>query len=115
MSQSNESDRFMSTTIKDDSSEQISEVKLRPRNFNEFIGQKNIVENISIMVDSAKIRQSALDHILLSGPPGLGKTSLAYLIADAVGSQLHVISGPAIEKKGDLAAILTNLNKHYDY
>ena len=60
MSQSNESDRFMSMTIKDDSSEQISEVKLRPRNFNEFIGQKNIVENISIMVDSAKIRQSAL-------------------------------------------------------
>ena len=111
MSQSYESDRFMSTTMKDDSSEQISEVKLRPRNFNEFIGQKNIVENISIMVDSAKIRQSALDHILLSGPPGLGKTSLAYLIADAVGSQLHVISGPAIEKKGDLAAILTNLNK----
>ena len=111
MSQSYENDRFMSTTVKEDSSEKISEVKLRPRNFNEFIGQKNIVENISIMVDSAKIRQSALDHILLSGPPGLGKTSLAYLIADAVGSQLHVISGPAIEKKGDLAAILTNLNK----
>jgi holliday junction DNA helicase RuvB len=106
-----ENDRFMSTSLNNEQSEERSEVKLRPQNFDEFIGQKNIVENISIMVDSAKIRESALDHILLSGPPGLGKTSLAYLISGAVDSQLHVISGPAIEKKGDLAAILTNLNK----
>ena len=104
-------DRFMSTEGLSDEREQIAEIKLRPQNFDEFIGQKNIVNNISIMVDSAKLRKSAIDHILLSGPPGLGKTSLAYLIAGAIGSQLHVISGPAIEKKGDLAAILTNLNK----
>jgi len=111
MSQEFEGNRFMSTSLNNDNVEEQTEVKLRPQNFSEFIGQKNIVENISIMVDSAKIRESALDHILLSGPPGLGKTSLAYLISGAVGSQLHVISGPAIEKKGDLAAILTNLNK----
>lgn len=111
MSQEFENSRFMSTKLNNDYAEEQNEVKLRPQNFSEFIGQKNIIENISIMVDSAKIRGSALDHILLSGPPGLGKTSLAYLISGAVGTQLHVISGPAIEKKGDLAAILTNLNK----
>jgi len=104
-------DRFMSSSLNAEKKESSAEVRLRPRNFDEFIGQKNIVENISVMVDSAKIRTTALDHILLSGPPGLGKTSLAYLIAGEIGTQLHVISGPAIEKKGDLAAILTNLNK----
>lgn len=104
-------DRFLSTETKNDGSEAQVEVKLRPQNFREFIGQKNIVNNINIMVDSAKLRGSAIDHILLSGPPGLGKTSLAYLLAGSIGSQLHVISGPAIEKKGDLAAILTNLNR----
>lgn len=85
------------------------ELKLRPQNFDEFIGQKKIVQNIEIMVKSANLRNSGLDHILLSGPPGLGKTSLAMLIAGEMGTKLHVISGPAIEKKGDLAAILTNL------
>jgi len=69
-----------------------------------------VIENIEVMVHSAKIREEAMDHALLSGPPGLGKTSLAMIISKALGSQLHVISGPAIEKKGDLAAILTNLN-----
>lgn len=85
------------------------EVILRPVDFSEYIGQKKVVQNINVMVESAKIRNSAMDHVLLSGPPGLGKTSLAMLIAKALGSELHVISGPAIEKKGDLAAILTNL------
>lgn len=85
------------------------EVILRPVDFSEYIGQKKVVQNINVMVESAKIRNSAMDHALLSGPPGLGKTSLAMLIAKALGSELHVISGPAIEKKGDLAAILTNL------
>lgn len=82
---------------------------LRPGDFTEYIGQSNVVENIRVMVESALIRKEAMDHILLSGPPGLGKTSLAMIIAEALGSELHVISGPAIEKKGDLAAILTNL------
>jgi Holliday junction DNA helicase RuvB len=86
------------------------EVLLRPVDFSEYIGQRKVVQNIDVMVESAKIRNQAMDHALLSGPPGLGKTSLAMLIAKALGSELHVISGPAIEKKGDLAAILTNLN-----
>lgn len=85
------------------------EVLLRPENFSEYIGQKKIVQNIDIMVESARKRHQSMDHVLLSGPPGLGKTSLAMIISKALGSELHVISGPAIEKKGDLAAILTNL------
>lgn len=85
------------------------EVFLRPDNFLEYIGQKKVVENINVMVESAKLRDHSMDHVLLSGPPGLGKTSLAMIISKAMGTQLHVISGPAIEKKGDLAAILTNL------
>lgn len=83
--------------------------RLRPVNFTEFIGQKLVVSNIDIMVQSAKKRMAAMDHALFSGPPGLGKTSLAMLVAEELGSELHLISGPAIEKKGDLAAILTNL------
>lgn len=86
------------------------EVLLRPLNFDEYIGQRKVVKNIEVMVESARIRNTAMDHALLSGPPGLGKTSLAMIVAKALGSELHVISGPAIEKKGDLAAILTNLN-----
>jgi holliday junction DNA helicase RuvB len=92
-------------------SEQGHEVKLRPQNFSEFIGQRQVVENISVMVKSAQLRHEAMDHVLLSGPPGLGKTSLAMIIAEALGSQLYVISGPAIERKGDLAAIITNLQE----
>lgn len=85
------------------------ENQLRPTNFEQYIGQKKVVDNINVMVGSAKLREQAMDHVLLSGPPGLGKTSLAMIIAKSLDSQLHVISGPAIEKKGDLAAILTNL------
>jgi Holliday junction DNA helicase RuvB len=85
------------------------EAQLRPQNFSEFIGQKKVVENIDLMVKSALVRKSAMDHVLLSGPPGLGKTSLAMLISKSLGSELHLVSGPAIEKKGDLAAVLTNL------
>jgi Holliday junction DNA helicase RuvB len=85
------------------------EVLLRPTDFTEYVGQKKVVQNVDVMVESAKIRNAAMDHALLSGPPGLGKTSLAMIIAKSIGSELHVISGPAIEKKGDLAAILTNL------
>jgi Holliday junction DNA helicase RuvB len=85
------------------------EVQLRPQNFTEFIGQDRVVENVDLMVKSALARKAAMDHVLLSGPPGLGKTSLAMLISKALGSELHLVSGPAIEKKGDLAAVLTNL------
>jgi Holliday junction DNA helicase RuvB len=85
------------------------EAQLRPQNFSEFIGQNKVVENIDLMVKSALVRKAAMDHVLLSGPPGLGKTSLAMLISKSLGSELHLVSGPAIEKKGDLAAVLTNL------
>ena len=100
-------ERFLSTEKKRHDVEH--DTKLRPADFTEYIGQKRVVENIDLMVKSAIKRTAAMDHVLLSGPPGLGKTSLAMIIADAIGSELHVISGPAIEKKGDLAAILTNI------
>lgn len=99
--------RIVDPSVKDE--EQRAEESLRPSNFDQYIGQKKIVDNILVMVGSAKMRSQAMDHVLLSGPPGLGKTSLAMIIAKELGSNLHVISGPAIEKKGDLAAILTNL------
>jgi Holliday junction DNA helicase RuvB len=100
-------DRFVGNQLKANDIEH--ETKLRPQNFDEYIGQKRVVENIDLMVKSALKRNAAMDHVLLSGPPGLGKTSLAMIIAQTIGSELHVISGPAIEKKGDLAAILTNI------
>lgn len=103
-----DSERLMTGEVQSEETRQ--EVLLRPNNFDEYVGQRKVVKNIEVMVESAKIRQTAMDHALLSGPPGLGKTSLAMLVAKALGSELHVISGPAIEKKGDLAAILTNLN-----
>src|SRR6476619_9542 len=101
------SERIVSNELNTIDKEQ--EVQLRPQNFSEFIGQKKVVDNIDLMVKSALVRKTAMDHVLLSGPPGLGKTSLAMLIAKGLGSELHVVSGPAIEKKGDLAAVLTNL------
>lgn len=92
-------------------SHELDESRLRPSDFSEFIGQKRVVENIELMVKSALKRNTAMDHVLLSGPPGLGKTSLAMIMAKELNSELHVISGPAIEKKGDLAAVLSNLEK----
>lgn len=85
------------------------EAELRPSAFSEYVGQIKVIQNIKVMVDSANLRSQAMDHCLLSGPPGLGKTSLAMLIAKELNSEMHLISGPAIEKKGDLASILTNL------
>jgi len=102
-------ERFISP--KEIPSDKCIDTGLRPKSFQEFIGQKKIVNNIEVMVKSAKIRKKAMDHVLFSGPPGLGKTSLALLISNELGSDLQVISGPAVEKKGDLAAILTNLNE----
>lgn len=100
--------RFVSSEVRSDS-ETTHDNKLRPNSFDEYIGQKRVVENIELMVGSAMTRNHAMDHVLLSGPPGLGKTSLAMIITSSLKSELHVVSGPAIEKKGDLAAILTNL------
>jgi len=84
---------------------------LRPKYISEFIGQEKIVENLSIFINSAKKRNEPLDHVLLSGPPGLGKTCLAEIIANEIGVNFKITSGPAIERTGDLAAILTNLEK----
>lgn len=85
------------------------EPALRPRSFDEYAGQRGVKERLRVAVRAASMRQEALDHVLLSGPPGLGKTTLAAIIAQELGVQLHSTSGPAIEKKGDLAGILTSL------
>lgn len=87
------------------------DVSLRPPAFSEFIGQEKVKERILLMLAAAKQRGDVLDHVLLSGPPGLGKTTLANLIARAAGTQLHTTSGPQIEKAGDLAGVLTNIQK----
>ncbi len=89
--------------------EDIDETSLRPRKLSEYIGQRKVKENLSVFIEAAKRRKEALDHVLLYGPPGLGKTTLAGIIAAELGVSLRVTSGPAIEKAGDLAAILTNL------
>ena len=87
------------------------DLSLRPPAFSEFRGQEKIKDRLMLMVEAAKQRDDVLDHILLSGPPGLGKTTLANIIANAVGCRIHTTSGPQIEKAGDLAGVLTNLEK----
>ena len=92
--------------------EDMWQYSLRPKYFNEYIGQREAKDNLNIYIQATKQRGEALDHVLLYGPPGLGKTTLAGIIANELGVNFRITSGPAIEKAGDLAAILTNLDEH---
>lgn len=97
------------STHDDDSDEQIIEITLRPQNFDDYIGQERLKKNLRLAIDAAKKRGEPIDHVLLYGPPGLGKTTMASVIANEMGVGLRITSGPAIERAGDLASILTNL------
>src|SRR5438445_2817687 len=87
------------------------EQSLRPRRLTEFVGQDRIKEQLAISLDAAKGRDEALDHVLLVGPPGLGKTSLAFIVREELGVGIRCVAGPALERKGDMAAILTSLEE----
>ncbi len=91
------------------SEDKSTDTTLRPQTLDQYIGQSRIKDNLSILIEAAKSRHEALDHILFSGPPGLGKTTLASVVAREMGTNVHTTSGPAIERTGDIAAILTNL------
>ena len=92
--------------------EQKVERALRPKLLDDFSGQPKIVENLRVFIEAAKMRGEALDHVLLHGPPGLGKTTLSHIVAHELGAQLKLSSGPVLEKPGDLAGLLTNLEEN---
>ena len=107
MSAAAEETQFLAPAIRPDEDE--LERSLRPHSFDDFVGQDRVKEQLSIALEAAKARKEALDHLLLIGPPGLGKTSLAYIVREELGVGIRTVAGPALERKGDIAAILTAL------
>lgn len=105
----NQEERLLDASELTEDSE--SENPLRPQTLNEYVGQKKVKENLKVFIEASKIRKEPLDHVLLYGPPGLGKTTLSMIIARELGVNIRITSGPAIEKPGDLAALLTNLSE----
>jgi Holliday junction DNA helicase RuvB len=102
-------DRIVNTSVDEAEKEAIAEVTLRPKDFTSYIGQEKLKQNLKLAITAAKKRNEPIDHVLLYGPPGLGKTTMASVIANEMGAQIRITSGPAIERAGDLASLLTNL------
>ncbi|MSY18230.1 MAG: AAA family ATPase, partial [Actinobacteria bacterium] len=91
--------------------EESDEIGLRPRRLSDFVGQRELKEHLAIVIEAARRRNQPIDHLLLAGPPGLGKTTMAGIVAAEMGVHLHITSGPTLERAGDLAAILTKLGE----